>query len=80
MAFASLRMRDPAQEFAGALFLRGGEKFVRGCLLHHDTVFHEHGLGGDVAGEAHFVGDHQHGHAFFGQLAHDGEHLAGQSR
>ena len=49
-------------------------------LLHHHAVLHEYRLGGDVAGKAHLVGDHQHGHALFGQLPHDREHLAGQLR
>ena len=74
------RMGDPAQEGPGALLLGGCKELLRGCLLHHHAVFHEHGLGGNVAGKAHLVGDHQHGHALFGQLPHHAEHLAGQLR
>ena len=33
-----------------------------------------------LPGEAHLVGDHHHGHAVGGELAHDGEHLADHFR
>jgi len=35
---------------------------------------------GDLAGEAHFVGDAQHGHAAFGQPDHHIEHFLDQER
>ena len=62
------RVGDPAQEGPGALLLGGCKELLRGSLLHHHAVFHEYGLGGNVAGKAHLVGDHQHGHALLGQL------------
>ena len=34
----------------------------------------------DLPGEAHLVGDHDHGHALVGQLLHDVQHLADQLR
>ena len=34
----------------------------------------------DLAGKTHFVGDDDHGHAVFGQLAHDGQDLVAQFR
>ena len=53
---------------------------MRGSLLHYHAVLHENGLGGNIAGKAHLVGDHQHGHALFGQLPHHGQHFASQLR
>jgi twitching motility protein PilT len=50
----------------------------RRALLDHDAVVHEHDPVGDLAGEAHLVGDHHHRHALLGEVAHDGEHLADQ--
>ena len=73
-------MGDPAQEGPGALLLGGCKELLRGCLLHHHAVFHKHGLGGNIAGKAHLVGDHQHRHAFLSQLPHHAEYLAGQLR
>ena len=61
-------MSDLPQKFAGALLFGVGEKLMRGSLLHYHAVLHENGLGGNIAGKAHLVGDHQHGHALFGQL------------
>ena len=55
-----------------------GEELRRGPGFHHHAVFHKDHLVGHVAGEAHLVGDHQHGHALVGQRAHDGQHFAGE--
>ena len=41
---------------------------------------HEHPFVGDMRGEAHFVGDHDHGHALARQLLHHLEHLADEFR
>ena len=76
----SLGVSDLPQKFAGALLFGVGEKLMRGSLLHHYAVLHENGLGGNIAGKAHLVGDHQHGHALFSQLPHHAEHLASQLR
>ena len=59
-----LRVCDLAQKFPGALLLRVCKELAGGCLLHHYAVLHENGLGGNIAGKAHLVGDHQHGHAY----------------
>jgi hypothetical protein len=36
---------------------RRGEDFFRNAFFVHLAVVHEHALGADIAGEAHFVGD-----------------------
>src|SRR6266446_2787434 len=48
------------------------------ALLDDQAVVHEHHAIGGVAGKAHFVADHDHGHAAFTQGAHDFEHRADQ--
>ena len=73
-------VRNFPQKLAGALLLRVREELTGSGLLHHDAVLHEHRLGRNIAGKAHLMGDHQHGHALLGQLPHDGKHLAGQLR
>ena len=74
------RVGDPAQEGPGTLFLGGCKELLRGGLLHHHAVLHEHGLGGNVAGKAHLVGHDQHCHAIGGQVPHHGQHFHGQLR
>ena len=49
-------------------------------LLDDLAVVHEDGARADMAREAHLVRDHQHGHAFERELAHDQQHLAAQFR
>src|SRR5712692_864155 len=49
-------------------------------LLHDGALVHEHHPVGGVAGEAHLVADHDHGHAALPQGAHDLEHRAHQLR
>src|SRR5665647_466118 len=41
-----------------------------GAVLEHDDAV------GDAAGKAHFMGDHDHGHALFGKALHHVEHFA----
>ena len=53
-------MSDLPQKFAGTLLFGVGEKLMRGSLLHYHAVRHENGLGGNIAGKAHLVGDNQH--------------------
>ena len=50
------------------------------ALLDDDAGIHEDDAVGDLAGEAHLVGDHDHRHAALGEVAHDLEHLADQLR
>jgi hypothetical protein len=52
----------------------------RWALLADHALVHEHHVVGHPSGEAHIVGDHEHGHALAGQLAHDVEHVAHQFR
>jgi hypothetical protein len=49
-------------------------------LLLDAALVQEHDFRGHVAGEAHFVGDHQHGAAVERDLAHHAEHFADQLR
>ncbi len=69
-----------AQEGAGALGLRRREDPVRRALLDHDAAVHEQHPVGDLAGEAHLVGDDQHGHVLLGKLLHDQVDLVDQFR
>ena len=51
--------------------------FAGALLDDHAAVDEQHAVG-DLAGEAHLVGDDDHGHAVVGELAHHAEHLADQ--
>ena len=48
--------------------------------LDDDALVHEHHAVGDLAGEAHLVGDDDHRHAVVGEPAHHVEHLADELR
>ncbi|VXB00283.1 exported hypothetical protein [Arthrobacter sp. 9V] len=67
--------QELGQEVLGTGALRVGEEFFGGGVLHDLTVGHEHHAVSGLAGKAHLVGDHDHGHAFFGQLDHDVQHF-----
>ena len=56
-------------------FLRIGEELLGLVLLDDLAAVHEDHAVGDGAGEAHLVGDAQHGHALARQLDHDVEHF-----
>src|SRR5215217_4202814 len=71
-------VEDALEEGAGAGVLGAADHLGGDALLHDHALVHEDDPVGDLAGEAHFVGDDQHGHALDGQLAHDGEHVADQ--
>src|SRR5882724_7088564 len=69
---------DLADEAAGAL-LRGALEDRGGRpLLHDGALVHEQDPVGRVAGKAHLVADHDHGHAALAEGAHDLEHRAHQ--
>src|SRR5260370_5412130 len=71
---------DLADEGACAFVGRLLENRGRRPLLDDQPVIHEdHAIGG-VAGEAHLVADHDHGHAGLAQGAHDFEHRADELR
>ncbi|BDZ54876.1 hypothetical protein GCM10025870_19490 [Agromyces marinus] len=54
---------------------------VVGVAVFDDSAFvHEHDLVGDFAGEAHLVGDDEHGHAALGEAGHEVEHALDQFR
>ena len=56
--------------------LRIREQFLRRLVLLDLAVVDEDDAVGHLAGEAHFVGDHQHGDAGVGQLLHQFQNLA----
>ena len=56
--------------------LRVGEQFLRRLVLLDLAVVDEDDAVGHLAGEAHFVGDHQHGDAGVGQLLHQFQNLS----
>ena len=56
--------------------LRVREQFLRRLVLLDLAVVDEDDAVGHLAGEAHFVGDHQHGDAGVGQLLHQLQYLA----
>src|SRR5882672_6342947 len=61
---------DLADEAARALVARRLEDNARRALLHDRALVHEDHAVGGIAGKAHFVADHQHGHAALAQVAH----------
>ncbi len=63
------------REQLGALVLRMVEELLRRVRLDDLALVHEHDAVGDLPGEAHLVGDDQHGHAVLGELHHGVEHL-----
>src|ERR1700761_6551925 len=74
MIFASMSF-DMADESARAGRARFAEKLLGPIDLDDLALIHEDELIGGKAGEAHLMGDAKHGHAAFGQLDHDVEHL-----
>src|SRR6266508_2797920 len=71
-----LVLDDLAQELPSALLLRRLEE-LRGRRVLNDAPFvHEDHPVGRLPREPHLMGDHQHGHALMGEVAHDVEHLA----
>src|SRR5438552_6179784 len=71
---------DLADESARALVGRVLEDRGGRALLHDGALVHEEDPVGGVAGKAHLVADHDHGHAALPQRAHDLEHRAHQLR
>ena len=56
------------------------DDLLRRALLDDHPLVHEDHLVGDVPGEAHLVGDHEHRHPLLRQLAHHVEHVLDQLR
>src|ERR1700730_3266900 len=71
---------DLADEGACAFLGRLLENRGRRPLLDNQTVIHEYHAIGGVAGKAHLVAHHDHGHAGLAQRAHDFKHRADQLR
>src|ERR1700675_2441818 len=71
---------DLADEGARALVGRVLEDRGGRSLLHDGALVHEQDPVGRVAGKAHLVADHDHGHAALAQGAHDLEDRAHQLR
>ena len=56
--------------------LRAGKNIVRRALFKDFPLVHEQNSVGRLAGKAHFMRDHDHGHAVAGKIGHDVEHFA----
>src|SRR6266436_7496758 len=59
----SILVSDHAQKSASALLGRVVEHLLGRALFDDDAVVHKDDAVGDIAGEAHLVGDDDHGHA-----------------
>ena len=62
---------DMTEEVFRAVVLRMVEHFGRRALFDDDATLHEDDSVSNLAGEAHLVGDNDHGHAGFSQAAHN---------
>src|SRR3546814_6513766 len=62
----SCRFENGAEELAGALFLRRIEEIVGAALFADPTAVEETDAVGECLGEAHLVGEHQHGEVELG--------------
>ncbi len=51
------------------------EDLLGRALLDQFALIEHHHTVGHLAGKTHFVGDHDHGHAFFGQFLHHLQHF-----
>src|SRR5205823_3467728 len=74
-ALRSKRMRDAPQEILSALMLRLTQHLARHPLLDDPAGVDEDQAVGDFAREAHFVRDHDHGHALLGEQSHHRKHF-----
>src|SRR5438477_1109543 len=61
-------VQDLAEEQLGALVLGMRKKFIRLVRLDDLPRIHEDDAVRDLPGKTHLVADHQHGHAFPGEL------------
>jgi hypothetical protein len=74
---ALIRGHSP-QELARPFLLGSGEDLLRRSGFGYASAFEEDHAVGNVAGELHLVRNDNHGHAFFGELAHDAQDLLPQ--
>ena len=56
------------------------KKVIRRGRLHNLTIVHENHFMPYLTGKPHFMGNHDHRHAVFGQLNHDLQHLVDHFR
>ena len=59
-------MKHLIQEALGPFMARMAEEFFRRAFFDDKATVHEDDAVGHFTGEAHFVRDHNHGHAVFG--------------
>ena len=57
-----------------------GEKMLGRSHLYDGAFVHKYNPVGYLPGEPHLVGDHYHGHAFFGQGFHNIQHFSDHFR
>src|SRR5206468_8084727 len=75
LRLAPLVPDDLAQELPRPLLPRRLEEPSRGRVLNDAPFVHEHHPVRGLAGEPDLVRDHEHGHSFTREVAHDVEHL-----
>ena len=74
--FSFLTLQHLGKECFQSGMLRVREQFLRRLVLLDLAVIDEDDAVGHLTGEAHFVGDHQHGDAGVGKLLHQFQNLA----
>src|SRR5579872_3761877 len=73
--FAIRLSQDLTEKKLGPRVLRMSEEIRRRVGLDDLPRIHENDAVGDFPGEAHFMGDDEHGHAFPGEVDHGVEHF-----
>src|SRR4051812_4920735 len=71
-----LPLQQLLEEEPRARLLGAREHLLRRCLLRDQALVHEDHAVGDLAGEAHLVGDDEHRHAAAGEVAHHAQDFA----
>src|SRR5262249_35925986 len=69
-------VEDLVEEGTAPVRSRPAEELRGGRVLHHAASVHEDHAVSYRPGEAHFMGDHEHGHTLPGERHHHVEHLA----
>ena len=73
-------LNNLAEEQLSSFVLRIIEKFERFILFNDFSLIHEYNPVRYFLGQAHFVGDANHGHAFLGKFDQNVEHLRNHFR
>jgi len=71
---------DRGQELLQLSCLRVGEELLWRPHLVHLALVHEDDSVAHLFGKTHLMGDHEQGHALFGQGLHNAQHLPNQFR